>query len=146
MKYQIDQSGKIEDTKRLTIVAFANGKTRTLKISGREKQRLIKTMRALDYPKKTFIFKAFAGLVFLLLKGQRVEAVIIDKEYPGHEGTIKGILIQLFDKAKKKPPEIEFAKIGKESPAHKVAIETFRGKRKPDLVVKAKEVLNLFYK
>jgi len=58
MKYYIDQSGKIEDTKKLTIIAYANGKTKSLKISAVEKRRLIKTMRALDYPQKAFILKA----------------------------------------------------------------------------------------
>lgn len=146
MRYEVDQSGKIEDTNKLTIVAFANGKTRTLKISGVEKQKLIRSMRVLDHPKKTFIYKAFAGLVFLLLKNQKVEEVVIDREYPGHEATIKVVLTQLFAKFGKEKPEIGFAKITKKSPAHEIALETFRGRRKPDLVVKAKEVLKLFYK
>ena len=145
MKYQIDQSGKIEDTNKLTIVAFANGKTRTLKISGVEKQKLIRSIRVLDYPKKTFIYKIFSGLIFLLLNDQKVEEVIIDREYPGHEATVKVILTQLFTKFGKKKPEIEFTEITKKSLAHKIALETFRGKRKPDLVVKAEEVLRLFY-
>jgi len=65
---QIDQSGKVEDTNKLTIVALANGKLKSLKISAVEKQKLVKTMRILDYPKKAFIYKIFAGLVFLLIK------------------------------------------------------------------------------
>lgn len=140
MQIYIDQSGKVEDTSKLTIVAYANGIEKTLKISGVEKRKLIKTMRVLDYPKTTFIYKAFAGLIFLLVKN------LIDKEYPRHEPTIKEILLQLFQKHTLSIPEISFGLVGKQSRAHKIAIETFRGARKPDLVVKAKEVLKLFYK
>lgn len=146
MKVYIDQSGKIEDTNKLTIVAFANKKAKTLMISSVEKQKLMKTMRILDHPKKTFIYKAFAGLVFLLLRGENIKEVIIDKEYPGHEPLIKDILLQLFKKNKLQTPYIEFKRIGKQSQAHKIALETFRGERKPDKVVKAVEVLILLYK
>lgn len=121
MTYEIDQSGKIEDSNKLTIVALANGKTKTLKIGAVEKQKLIKTMRILDYPRKSFIYKMFAGL-------------------------IKAIIIRLFQTTGRKAPTISFSLVGKDCQAHKVAIETYRGKRKPDLIIKAKEVLGLFYR
>ena len=146
MSYQIDQSGKVEDTNKLTIVAFANDKVKSLKISGIEKQKLVKIMRAHDYPKKTFIYKIFAALVFLLLKDEKIEEVMIDKEYPGNEATIKNIIIQLFYKTNKEAPEISFDTIGRKSKAHKMALEVFRGKRKPDMVIKSKELLRLFYR
>lgn len=146
MQLQIDQSGKVEDTAKLTIVAYANGIEKTLKISGVEKRKLIRTMRMLDYPKTTFIYKAFAGLVFLLVKNAKADEIFIDKEYPRHEPTIKEILLQLFQKHAMSLPEISFSLIGKQSRAHKIAIETFRGARKPDLIIKAEEVLQLFYK
>lgn len=146
MKYQIDQSGKVEDTNKLTIVAVADGKSKTLKISAKEKQKLIKVMRELDRPKKIFIYKMFAGLIFLLIKNERMDRIIIDKEYPGHEAFIKEIILQLLRGVKAKPPQIDFSFIGKQSLAHKIAIETFRGIRKADMIIKAKEVLALFYK
>lgn len=70
--YQIDQSGKVEDTKKLTIVAFANGKIKSLKISAVEKRKLIKAMRELDRPRKIFIFKIFAALIYLLFKNEKL--------------------------------------------------------------------------
>jgi hypothetical protein len=145
MNYQIDQSGKIEDTKKLTVVAYANGSIKTLKISAVEKRKLITILRVQDYPQKAFIYKAFAGLIFLLLKDEQVDNVQIDKEYPGNENIIKIILFQLFDKTNKKRPEVSFTLIGKNSPAHKAAIATFRGQRKPDLIIKAVDLLRLFY-
>ncbi|OGG12409.1 hypothetical protein A3J20_01170 [Candidatus Gottesmanbacteria bacterium RIFCSPLOWO2_02_FULL_42_29] len=144
MIYQIDQSGKIEDTNKITIIAYANGNNKTLSMKAAEKQKMLNRMRIMDKPKKTFIFKAFAGLVFLLLKDEDVDEVIIDKEYPGHEATIKAILVRLFDRNELNPPNIGFALIGKKSKAHKIALETYRGERKPDIKVKAEGVLNLF--
>lgn len=65
MKYQIDQSGKIEQTNKPTIVTLANGKTLTIRISSVEKQKLIKTMIELNRPVKNYTHKIFAALIFL---------------------------------------------------------------------------------
>jgi len=146
MPYHIDQSGKIEDTNRLTIVAFANGKAKSLKISGPEKQKLVSAIRALDYPKKTFIFRIFAGLIFLLIRNEKIAEIVIDEEYPGHEATIKNLLLHLFRKSNKQPPNIIFMEIGKRSLAHKIAWDAFRNKKRVDIVVKSGNVLELFYK
>jgi len=100
MLYQVDQSGKVEDTSKLTIVCVAGKKIKTLKIYAREKRRLITTMRRLDYPKKIFIYKIFAALVFILIKEEKIDNLSIDKEYPGHEGFIKEIIFQFFKKVK----------------------------------------------
>lgn len=146
MQYQIDQSGKIEDTHRLTIVVFANGKVKSLKISAVEKQKLVKAMRAFDYPKKIFIFKIFACLIFFLIKDEKIDSVMIDKEYPGHEPVIKDVLLRVFKLANSKIPDISFGEIKKKSPAHKVALEVFRGKRDADIIVGAKQVIRVLYK
>lgn len=147
MRCQIDQSGKVEDTKSLTIVALADHKVKSLKISAVEKRKLVRAMRILDYPKKTFVVKIFSGLVFLLVKDEKdIEEVVIDREYLGNEPTIKNIIIQLFQRTKRKSPLIGFGTIGKQSKAHKVAIDVFRGKRKSDMMVRAGDIMELFYK
>ena len=146
MIYQIDQSGKVEDTNKLTIVAFANGEVKSLKISAKEKQKLVTAMRVLDYPRKIFIYKIFATLMFLLIKDEKVEEVIIDKEYPGHEAVIKDVIRGLFKKEGKDMPIINFAYISKKSMAHKIALEIFKGKREADAIIKADGVMKLLYK
>lgn len=80
------------------------------------------------------------------MRNERADQVLIDKEYPGHEGTIKGIVIQLFRKDNKKEPHISFGNVGKTSLVHKTALAAFRGELKPHIVVKATEILELLYK
>jgi len=147
MTIQIDQSGKIEDSNRLTVVAFSNGRIKSLKISAVEKQKLITVMRPLDYPKKTFIFKIFAGLIYLLLRDEKdIKDVVIDKEYPGQEATIKNLLLGLFRKQGRNIPLIDFTNIGRKSRAHIAAWEVFQGKRDANMIIKADHVINLLYK
>jgi len=145
MRYQIDQSGKVEDTRKLTIVAFANGKVKSLKISAVEKRKLVKAMRELDYPKKTFIYKIFAGLIFLLIRDEQAQELVIDKEYPGHEDTIKNVLLHLFRKENKDAPNITFGLIGKKSAAHEAALAVFQNRVRPTIEADASDVIQLLY-
>ncbi len=145
MKCYIDQSGKVENTSKLTIVAYANGKARSLKISAVEKRKLLSVMKKLDGLSATYIYKTFAALIFLLIKGERISEIVVDKEYPGHEGVIKNILKNLFEKGKLTFPEVGFSQITKKSPAHKIAINVYRGKSKPDLIVRSEDVLRVFF-
>jgi len=146
MKYYIDQSGKIEDTHRLTIIAMANGKVHVLRISAVEKQKLIQVMKQLEYPRKNYIYKIFSGLIFTLVtKYKKISEIVIDKEYPGHDADIKLFLLQLYEKAKIIHPEIVFDYIGKKNQAHKSALDAYRGNIKPDVIVKTEDLIRLFY-
>lgn len=145
MVCEIDQSGKVEDTRKLTVVCFADGKAKTLLISAKEKRKVLIVMRVLDKPHKNFVFRVFAGLVFLLIKNERINSLVIDREYPGHEAVIRNILHSLFAKNKIKSPKVSFSQIGKKSKAHQEAIAVFQSKRKPDVVVKANNVLSVFF-
>lgn len=145
MVCEIDQSGKVEDTRKLTVVCFANGKAKTLLISAKEKRKALSAMRNLNKPKRTFIFRIFAGLLFLLIKDEDIRTIVIDEEYPEHEATIKFILLNLFEKFGKASPAIFFQRIGKKSQAHIVALLVFQGKKRPDLIATAKDLFALFY-
>src|SRR5688572_2718300 len=116
MAYQIDQSGKIEDTARPTIVAFSNSKSGSIKISSSEKRHLLSAIKALEYPKQNYIYKIFATLIFILIRASRVQYLQIDIEYPGHNSVIKDTLIHLYGKYELQLPEIEFKLVGKKSP------------------------------
>lgn len=143
MKYQIDQSGKIEQTNKNTVVAVTNGKSVVLKITSIEKQKLIKTLTLLKKPHKTYIMEILSVIIYIALCDLKIDDVIIDTEYTGHNASIKEKLIQLFEKDHTLYPNIHFGFIGKHSHAHIKAIEVFRGDRKANKVLKAEDVLRL---
>lgn len=145
MSYQIDQSGKIENTSKNTYLALANSKTKVIKISSTEKRKLIQMIKELRRPHRTYIFQIFAALVFLVLKDVKLSDVIIDTEYSGHQASIKEVLIQLFQRFEKESPEINFGFVGKKSNAHLAAIEAFRNERQVNLTVLAEDLLTLLY-
>lgn len=145
MSTEIDQSGKVEDTRKLTVVCFSNGKTKALLISAKEKRKVLIVMREINRPHKNFVFRIFSGLIFLLIKNEKIDSLVIDREYPGHEAVIRNILFSLFDKNKIESPRVSFGEIGKKSKAHQEAITVFQSKKKPDIVVKADDILNVFF-
>ena len=140
-KCYIDQSGKIENTKNLTVVAYANGKSKSLKISAVEKRKLLRVLRITSERKKLITYEIFATLIFILIKEDQIKDLVIDIEYKGHEGSIKNFIKNYCNKFNKKLPNIDFELITKKSPAHEVAINTYRGIRKADIMVGAVEVL-----
>jgi hypothetical protein len=143
--YEIDQSGKVENTNKLTVVAYANGKVKSVKIGSVEKQKLLAAVRNLDHSKRNYVYKIFAALIYCLLADEKADTVVIDREYFGNEAIIKGMIIQLLSKNGKNIPEIQFASVGKSSRAHKAALKVFRGEKRADLVLTAKEVFGLLY-
>jgi hypothetical protein len=145
MAYQIDQSGKLEHSSKNTYIAVANGKTFIIKISSIEKRKLLKTIKELHKPHKTYIYQVFAAIIFILLHNIKLQEVTIDIEYEGHQGSIKEILIQLFAKYQKKMPEIYFDYIGKRSNAHHSVLSAFRGEVEVDMIISAEDILRILY-
>jgi len=144
MKIEIDQSGKLENTNISTVVGFSNGKCKSIIIASREKIRLQKHFRDID-KRMIYIYFTFSAMIYLLIKSERkIEDIIIDTEYPGHEHLIKSYLIQFFTKANKKinKKRIYFRQIGHESNAHNVSITSYRSKR-ADIRIKAEEIIKL---
>lgn len=145
MPYQIDQSGKIEQTSKPTIVTLANGNVKTVKITGVEKRKLIKAMLQLDYPNLNYMQKLFAAMIFVLIKDAKLTEIAIDKEYPGHEADIKNMLLGFFGKFRSAAPEISFVLVSKKVKAHIHGIETYRGNLKPNITVNSRDLLKVIY-
>ena len=85
MKYQIDQSGKIEQTNKPTIVACVNGTKDAVVLSSTEKKKLLIAYRSAGTP-RLFAIQTFSILIFLVIKPHLKEIfnLEIDKEYPGY--------------------------------------------------------------
>lgn len=142
MRIEIDQSGKIEETNKDTIIAFSNDASYAVCIKAKTKRRLQEKFRKIGEP-RSFVLRVFATGIILLVKnhsGKNLE-LIIDKEYPGHEAVIKELLIQMFEKnSKGKVQIIRFSLIGKNSNAHIVTFKIKIKKRKIEKVLNYTEI------
>lgn len=144
--YQIDQSNKIEQTERDTVIALSNTIQFAILIKAGAKRKIQTRFRLLGRP-RNFIYFTFAALVSLLL--QRAEAegkILIDQEYLGHEGVIYDRIYFYLDRLKvNKNISVEFGIIGKSSSAHILGASVATKKQKPNLIISAEEVLRIIF-
>ena len=139
MKYQIDQSGKIEQTHCVTVLACTNDHTITVQINARVKRRLQEVFRRCGM-NKLYIYYLFSVGIYFLIKDLRKEVEItIDKEYPGKEKLIKSMIEELLSIHNKSAHNILFARIGNEPDVHYAAHDIFTKKKKPQQVITVKD-------
>src|SRR3990167_4722343 len=125
MRIEIDQSGKIENTNRPTVVAFCNSKQGAVIVLSREKKLIQKFFRQINKP-RLFAYLGFTALVYLLVKDhiRNRDQIIIDREYPGFEKFIKHKLKEIINENKKiKDIDVSISQIGKKSQAHIIAYD-----------------------
>ncbi|OGH05974.1 MAG: hypothetical protein A2W22_03545 [Candidatus Levybacteria bacterium RBG_16_35_11] len=144
--YQVDQSGKIEQTNKVTIIAFSNTKNGSIKLLAKDKRYLQKIYRQAG-KSKIYIFQVFSALLYLLLEKSKIgrAIIVIDKEYPGQEALIKSYLTQLVQKRgriKLNFDELRFDFIGKGSNAHGVASRAYKINR-ANYIASKEEILSL---
>jgi hypothetical protein len=149
MQAEVDMSGRIEETTRPTVLALANGVSTTLLMSAKEKRVAIDLLlkRKPETDRTLIHVFIFSNLIFLLVQ-EHIEAlslVTIDPEYIGYEPVIKNRIMTLCKKAGIwiYRDQIEFASVGKKSPAHHLAYKVYKRRVKPNRIVTAKEVTEL---
>lgn len=122
MKIEIDQSGKIENTNRPTVLAYSNHKNGTLVVTAKDKKSIQKYFRSIEKP-KLFIYITFTVLIYLLVKDhiKSHDQIIIDREYPGYEKFIIKQVKKLLFPNSVEEISISIAQIGKKSKAHDLA-------------------------
>lgn len=138
----IDQSGKVEDTTVDTIIAFSNGRAKTILIGKKDKREVQNIFRK-NNQGKIFVFKTFSILIFLLIKNDlsKIQHIVIDLEYPSKDHLIKDYLLREIRKVRSfDQRDIVFSKIGRKVKAHEVAINVFRKRKKSDIVVTKKNI------
>lgn len=149
MIIEVDQSGKIENTNKNTIIAFSNEIFGSILISTKDKREIQKIFRKIGKP-KMFVYKLFAILTFLLLKKhlKKIDQIIIDEEYPGKSVLIKDYLLREIRKVRPNfsKENISFRAVGKRSKAHYLAYGVAIGKKLPDKTVNVKEILRFVVK
>lgn len=143
---QIDQSGKIEQTNKDTVLCFSNDTWFSVLIKARTKRQIQEIFRRNGQIRNYVLFTFSAGISILIRSATSpiptkntsttVTKIVIDLEYSGKDSVIKEIITEI-QKSGKKLPEIEFGHVGKESKAH------FRAKLVSDKKIKPKITINL---
>lgn len=144
MRYQIDQSGKIEQTERHTVLACTNDTNMTILLKKREKRKLQRFFKIVEL-QKVFPYLTFAALVALLLKKLKPNfKITIDREYSGHEVFIEEkVIVYLEQLGITTLPPIRFGHVGKLSAAHTFAYQVATGKKMPTISTDAREVIKV---
>jgi hypothetical protein len=146
MKVEIDQSGKIEDTSKPTVIAFANEISRAILIPAKVKRQIQEVFRRQGKP-RLFVYRTFAAGIFLLIKDYlpkiKIQNIIVDTEYTGHEKQTKEIIIELIRRYNLPEPNIYFQRIGDEPKVHYAAYDVFSKKEKADKVASFEEIVAL---
>lgn len=149
MKIEIDQSGKVENTNKLTALAFSNGECGVIIINSREKKLIQKFFREIKEP-KLFVSLTFTALVFILIKSviKKCHQIIIDREYAGFEKFIHRKLTQFIkENSSAKDFRIFTSEIGKKSKAHIFAYSAYNKKSKiPVRKITAQEIIKIILK
>lgn len=143
---EVDQSGKVEDTAKDTVLAYSNDEQYSVIIAADVKRGLLIHLRERGVGAKEFTIRVFAAGLYFLLKDnlQNLSRVYIDTEYTGKEADIKRYLVNTLQRAGYDIDTsiIQFTFVGKKSPAHKVAALVARKDRKADKVLTFDEMLS----
>ena len=145
-KYQIDQSGKIEQTNKTTVIAYSNDNQFALVIPARLKRRIQEVFRLHGFSSLFTYYLFSVGLFYLIQHLEKEENITIDTEYPGKEKIITSFLKHLLIKNKKPDHRISFARIGNRPPAHYAAKDVFDKKKKPDKTLRLEDVIRAIKK
>jgi len=148
MRVEVDQSGKIGDTRVPTVLAFSDGEDYAILFPAKVKRECVQRLREQGETGKTFYMRLFAVGLFFLLKDHALTAdqIAVDIEYPGRNAEVKLYLLNLLRQASIRidGEVIHFEHIGKSSNAHKKALAVYTKEQMPDKVIKSDEILVLF--
>ena len=138
--YQIDQSGKIEQTRVDCVICLSNGSTDTIQINAKTKRQIQEIFRRHGQIRNYVLFTFCALISIIIKRNSKLPQITIDKEYLGKEPVIKEILLEML-KASNPIPEIRFSHIGRKVNAHSQAYLTYTKKVKPRKIITLKEVI-----
>ena len=141
MHIEVDQSGKIEQLNMNSVIAFSNKNQYSVLISKEVKREVYKIYKG---KVKELRYRLFCVGVYFCLKEyiREKELITICCEYVGKENLIKSFLLDYLrkDYPAVDPKIIRFGMIGKKSNAHAVAIDVYRGNRRPNKILSLSEV------
>lgn len=144
MRVEVDQSGKVEDTRVDTIFAFSNQINGSILITAEVKRKCVGFVRDDKHRTKTLYLRIFCAGLFFLLKDRltNLNQIVIDIEYLGREHDIKALLLRLIWRLEPgfDPDKIQFTAVGKDSPAHIKGYSIFTGLEDADREVSFEDI------
>lgn len=139
--YQIDQSGKIEQTEKNTVIGYSNGQKFTVLLSNKSKRQLQEAFRKLGLT-QVYIYITFACLVyFLVRKFSQKQDFTIDTEYTGKDKLIKENIKKLLIANKKPDHGIYFRRIGNKPKVHYVTHDVFNKEVNPNEIITIRKMV-----
>jgi len=147
MDIEIDQSGRIEVLTVDTALGFSNKQQSAVLIPAIVKKQVSERLFAKGVRPKLVSIRMFAGGLYFLLEDylSQIAMLTIDREFPGWEPEIRGLLLgHIRSRYARFPTEgIAFGEIGKASRAHVVAWQTYRGQRTAERIITARQLLRI---
>jgi hypothetical protein len=140
MGLEIDQSGKIEQTEKDTVLCLSNDKWYAICIPRNVKRKLQLFFRSNRQIRNFIILTHVAGLFILLQKVKPGKKVYVDEEYGDKKAIIHKLMQEMSDK-KMFQPVIEFKLIGKNSRADYFAGLIAQKLLKPTWILGFEEIL-----
>lgn len=143
--YEIDQSGKIENTSKDTILCLANGSWDAVIIKARTKRQIQEIFRRNGQIRNYVLFTFSILLAVLIKRNNKLGQVMIDTEYTGKDPIIKNITLEVL-KNEQFIPDMHFGFVGKLSSAHLLGKEIARGRKKASVILNEEQIIELLKK
>lgn len=143
MIYEVDHSGKVEDTSKDTIICIASSQDHfAIVLRASTKRRIQRLFREIQHSRHFTIY-TFSALISLTLSHFPCHAVLIDNEYDGHCAQIIRIVrsMTMYQKV-----QIRFGFVGKKSYAHNTAYNIGKKKMVADHIITFEEVVQALKK
>lgn len=141
MAIEVDQSGKVEDTGKDTVLAYSNDKQYAILIPKKVKRQVQELFR-LNGMNRLFIYFLFSyGLYRLFLKIDKPQGITVDTEYLGKEKLITKFVTLFFTHKKKQGISFKFARIGNHPKVHYAANDVLNKKLVADEKISLEEVI-----
>jgi hypothetical protein len=130
-----------------TVVAISNSFTVAIQITAKVKLQVRRALEARGVKSNLVMIRMFVGAIVLAMRGRLTEVtdLILDEEYTGYEAVIKSLLLDRIRDlgGALTPHNVRIAQIGKQSPAHRAAIQVTRRQAKADQTPTARELLEV---
>ncbi|MEW6610867.1 MAG: hypothetical protein AB1352_04575, partial [Patescibacteria group bacterium] len=138
-RVEIDQSNRIEELNKDTIIALANKDVSYTHVLTKKTKRHLHEIFRKSGERKRFGPALFAAAIVSLLErtGVRSTDIDVDVEYPGYEALMQG-MIELYDAN----AHVAFRSIGKSSPAHIAAYSVHKKENAADHAFSIDEMID----